>query len=208
MTLADFLMKRCGNCSTWEQAAAALDVQVSTLRWVVETVDPKMVSYFDRKAAEERARKAEQQASDAAGLLIAAERQLAEWRSCAEHGARLVVDAADGDDFAGGRIKAEMAILWARDVAPARIDPAAGTGDHEREPGRNDEPAPVRVDPWLPRALREAGLAPSCSAARRFVTTSQVSVDCVIVTDPKTNLEPGDHVLRCGDGDALVRVEG
>lgn len=57
MTLADFLMKRCGNCSTWEQAAAALDVQVSTLRWVVETVDPKMVSYFDRKAAEERTRK-------------------------------------------------------------------------------------------------------------------------------------------------------
>ncbi len=55
MTLAEFLMKRCGNCTTWEQAAANLEVQVSTLRWVVETVDPKMVEYFDRKAAEARA---------------------------------------------------------------------------------------------------------------------------------------------------------
>lgn len=57
MTLAEFLMKRCGNCSTWEQAAEALEVQVSTLRWVVETVDPKMVEYFDRKAAEARAQR-------------------------------------------------------------------------------------------------------------------------------------------------------
>ena len=57
MTLSEFLVKRCGNCSTWEQAAAALEVQVSTLRFVVETVEPKMVEYFDRKAAEERARR-------------------------------------------------------------------------------------------------------------------------------------------------------
>ncbi len=63
MTLAEFLMKRCGNCSTWEQAAEALEVQVSTLRWVVETVDPKMVSYFDRKAAEATAARAQRRAS-------------------------------------------------------------------------------------------------------------------------------------------------
>lgn len=63
MTLADFLMKRCGNSSTWEQAAAALEVQVSTLRWVVETVDPKMVSYFDRKAVEAREARAQRRAS-------------------------------------------------------------------------------------------------------------------------------------------------
>lgn len=57
MTLAEFLMKRCGTCTTWEQAAAKLEVQVSTLGWVVETVDPKMVEYFDRKAAEARAQR-------------------------------------------------------------------------------------------------------------------------------------------------------
>lgn len=63
MTLADFLMKRCGNSSTWEQAAGALEVQVSTLRWLLETIDPKMVEYFDRKAAEERAARAQRRAS-------------------------------------------------------------------------------------------------------------------------------------------------
>lgn len=57
MTLAEFLMKRCGTCTTWEQAAAKLEVQVSTLRWVIETVEPRMVEYFDRKAAEARAQR-------------------------------------------------------------------------------------------------------------------------------------------------------
>lgn len=90
-------------------------------------------------AAEERARRAEQQASDAAGLLVAAERQLAEWRACAEEGARLVADARDGKDFAGGRLDAALAIEWADAVNARRIDPAAGTGDHEREPGRMGE---------------------------------------------------------------------
>lgn len=86
-------------------------------------------------ACEERARRAEQQASDAAALLIAAERQMAEWRGIAIQGA----------DFVHGRAGAIFIGAWAdavKEVAGAQgIDPAAGTGDHEREPGRNDEPA-------------------------------------------------------------------
>lgn len=61
-------------------------------------------------ACEERARRAE------------AERD--EWRACAEEGARL--------------IKAQhidSAMAWADAI---HIDPSAGTGGHEREPGRND----------------------------------------------------------------------
>lgn len=57
MTLADFLLKRCGTSTSWEQAAAALDVQVSTLRFVIGTVEPKLAEYFDRKAAEARAQR-------------------------------------------------------------------------------------------------------------------------------------------------------
>lgn len=138
-------------------------------------------------ACEERARRAEQQSADAVTSRD-------DWRACALHGSRLVIEADDGTDFAGGRIAAEMAIVWARDVAladeprsvalaraereraaameaerdewrdcaeegativrqtfPADTqigrwaaavpleDPAAGTGDHELEPGRMGE---------------------------------------------------------------------
>lgn len=83
-------------------------------------------------ACEERARGAEQQSADAAALLIAAERQLAEWRGIALQGA----------DFVHGRAGSIFIGAWAdavKEVAEAQgIDPAAGTGDHEREPGRND----------------------------------------------------------------------
>jgi len=86
-------------------------------------------------ASEERARKAEQQAADAAGLLVLAERQLSEWKATAVRGAEMV-RAAEGRGvslFAAG--------YWADTVLAQTkpdIDPAAGTSDHELEPGRND----------------------------------------------------------------------
>lgn len=84
-------------------------------------------------ACEERALRAEQQAADAAALLIAAERQLAEWRGIALQGA----------DFVRGRAGSIFIGAWAdavKEVAEAQgIDPAAGTADHEREPGRMGE---------------------------------------------------------------------
>lgn len=89
-------------------------------------------------ACEARARKAEQQAADAAGLLVLAERQLSEWKATAVRGAEMV-RAAEGRGvslFAAG--------YWADTVLAQTkpdIDPAAGTSDHELEPGRNDEPA-------------------------------------------------------------------
>lgn len=85
--------------------------------------------------AEERARRAEQQASDAAGLLIAAERQLAEWRACAEEGARLI-----GAQHINSAMAWAAATLYSAAAQAIYVpDPSAGTGDHEREPGRMGE---------------------------------------------------------------------
>ena len=115
-----------------ERDAALLSVSVAVqLRQVAERTRDAAQAVATR--AEERARKAEQQAADAAALLIAAERQLAEWRGIALQGA----------DFVHGRAGSTFIGAWAdavKEVAEAQgIDPAAGTGDHEREPGRNGE---------------------------------------------------------------------
>lgn len=68
--------------------------------------------------AEERARKAE------------AERD--EWRACAQTGALHVADEE------GGRAAWQWSQCVLLACAGPTIDPAAGTGDHDGEPGRND----------------------------------------------------------------------
>ncbi len=83
-------------------------------------------------ASEERARRAEQQASDAAALLIAAERQIAEWRACAEEGSRLVEYSGHIDKHWHESPSLMDIKTWSDAVLARAIDPAAGTGDHER----------------------------------------------------------------------------
>jgi len=90
-------------------------------------------------ACEERARRAEQQAADAAGLLVAAERQLAEWRACAEEGSRLVEYSGHIDKHWHESPSLMDIKTWSDAVLARGIDPSAGTGDHELEPGRMGE---------------------------------------------------------------------
>lgn len=82
-------------------------------------------------ACEERARRAE------------AERD--EWKACAEEGARLFVAARKKTDFSkwiedlAQVSRWAAATLYSSAADAVYVDPSAGTGDHEGEPGRNGE---------------------------------------------------------------------
>lgn len=88
--------------------------------------------------AEERARKAEQQAADAAALLIAAERQLAEWKGAAMFAANAIHEADDQEQWDAVRF---VLCAWADTAVEMGGDDPLDKGplDHEREPGRNGE---------------------------------------------------------------------
>lgn len=79
---------------------------------------------------------------------------------------------------------------------------AAAAGDHfdrvvrkKERPEEIDETeiAPWADSLWIPRLLKEAGLAPSTSEARRLIEGGGVSVDDARIDDPKAELagEPG-----------------
>jgi tyrosyl-tRNA synthetase len=87
---------------------------------------------------------------------------------------------------------------------------AAAAADHfDRVVRRKERPeeieeaeiAPWGDSLWVPRLLKEAGLAPSTSEARRLIEGGGVTVDDVRVDDPKAELaaEPGRaYVLKVG----------
>lgn len=91
-------------------------------------------------ASEERARKAEQQASDAAALLIAAERELAEWKGAAMFAANAVHEADDTEQWDAVRF---VLCAWADTaVEMGGADPLdKGPLDRERSGDANGEPA-------------------------------------------------------------------
>lgn len=88
-----------------------------------------------RDAAQARATACEERARRAV-----AERD--EWRGVAEEGARTVQAQFANDDLYDRANAGRSLVAWSLRVLPieeAPVDPSAGTGDHEREPGRNGE---------------------------------------------------------------------
>jgi tyrosyl-tRNA synthetase len=89
----------------------------------------------------------------------------------------------------------------------AAAEAAAGHFDRVvRRKERPDEIEEAEIAPWgaslwVPRLLKEAGLAPSTSEARRLIEGGGVTVDDARVDDPEAQLagEPGRvYLLKVG----------
>ena len=120
-----------------------------------------------------------------------------------------------------GRSPLEIKALFAREIVERfhGADAAARAASEFERVYRGDatpEDVPVvKVSPTgvaeLAWALKQAGLAPSTSEARRLVEQGGVEVDGRVVRDPKLALEPGrEHLVRVGSKNrrfARIHVE-
>ena len=129
--------------------------------------------------------------------------------------AAALAEADSGRDPMGVKSKLARRIVSLYHDAAA----AARAADHfDRVVRRKDAPAEIdelEIAPWgerlgLGRLLKEAGLVPSTSEARRLVEAGAVTVDGAKVTDPQEEIpaEPGRaYLLKVGKRNYLrVRI--
>lgn len=107
---------------------------VKALDAIGVAVEARRQAEATRDAAQAVATRAEERARAERERAERAEAERDEWRACAEEGARLI-----GAQHINSAMAWAAATLYSAAAQAIYVpDPSAGTGDHEREPGRND----------------------------------------------------------------------
>ena len=130
--------------------------------------------------------------------------------------------AALKGEKAGGRNPMEIKAIFAREIVERFHGAEAATraaSEFDRVYSKDAVPEDVPIFEVVPTgaaelgwALKQAGLVPTTSEARRLIEQGGVEVDGARVSDPRMHLEPGkEYLVRVGSKNrrfARIRVKG